>query len=181
MNRSKLALSAAMTLALAACAQPAAKPAVDTAKIADAVKADAEASVADLNAKNVDKAVSHDAANIVGMFHGAPNISSPAEDLAQTKAQLADPAFKLTISNETVDVAQAGDMAIFRASYVATMTDPKTKKVGTENGNWVVQYKPQSDGSWKMALSVVSDTGSAPAAAAAAAATPAAAAPAEKK
>lgn len=180
MSQAKFALSAAMTLALAACAQPAAKPAVDTAKIAAAVKADAEASVADLNAKNVDKAVSHDAPNVVGMFHGAPNINSPAEDSAQTKAQLADPAFKLTIANETVDVAQAGDMALFRATYVANMTDPKTKKVITENGNWVVQYKPQSDGSWKMALSVVSDTGAPPAATPAAAAAPAKA-PAEKK
>ncbi|MGZ6037662.1 MAG: YybH family protein [Phenylobacterium sp.] len=173
MNQSKIALAALATLALGACAQPAAKPAVDTAKIADAVKADAEASVADLNAKNADKAVSHDAPNVVGMFHGAPNVNSPAEDLASTKQQVTDPAFKLAIANETVDVAQAGDMAVFRSTYVATMTDPKTKKVITENGNWVVQYKPQSDGSWKMALSVVSDT---PAAAA-----PAAAPAADKK
>ncbi|MGZ3377102.1 MAG: YybH family protein [Phenylobacterium sp.] len=173
MNQSKIALAALATLALGACAQPAAKPAVDTAKIADAVKADAEASVADLNAKNADKAVSHDAPNVVGMFHGAPNVNSPAEDLASTKQQVTDPAFKLAIANETVDVAQAGDMAVFRSTYVATMTDPKTKKVITENGNWVVQYKPQSDGSWKMAISVVSDT---PAAAA-----PAAAPAADKK
>ncbi|MGZ6013159.1 MAG: YybH family protein, partial [Caulobacteraceae bacterium] len=130
-------------------------------------------SVADLNAKNADKAVSHDAPNVVGMFHGAPNVNSPAEDLASTKQQVTDPAFKLAIANETVDVAQAGDMAVFRSTYVATMTDPKTKKVITENGNWVVQYKPQSDGSWKMAISVVSDT---PAAAA-----PAAAPAADKK
>lgn len=163
---------------LTGCAKPeAAKPAVDTAKIADAVKADAEASVAALNAKDVDKAVSHDAPNYVGIFHGAPNVNGPAEDAALTKQQVADPAFKLAVSNESVDVASAGDMAVFRASYSATLTDTKTKKVVTETGNWVVHYKVQPDGSWKMALGIVTD-----APAAAAAATPAAtpAAPAKK-
>lgn len=164
MTRFQLASYAAPILlaaGLTACAKPeAAKPAVDTAKIAAAVKADAAASVAALNAHDADKAVSHDAPNIVGMFHGAPNINSPAEDLAQTKQTLADPAFHLTITNDTVDVASAGDMAIYRATYAATGTDPKTKRAFTENGNWIVQYKPQTDGSWKMVLSVVSDSGS---------------------
>jgi ketosteroid isomerase-like protein len=155
------ALPVLLAAGLTACAKPeAAKPPVDTAKIADTVKADAAAAVAALNAHDADKATSHDAPGIVGMFHGAPNINSPAEDLAQTKQTLADPAFHLTISDEAVDVASAGDMAIYRAKYAATGTDPKTKKTFTENGNWIVQYKPQPDGSWKMALSVVSDAGS---------------------
>ena len=70
MHQSKIALAAVAALALTACAQPAAKPAVDTAKIADAVKADAEASVADLNAKNADKAASHVATNADGIKDG---------------------------------------------------------------------------------------------------------------
>ncbi|HEX3364533.1 YybH family protein [Phenylobacterium sp.] len=159
-----------MAASLTACAKmEPAKPAADTSKIADAVKADAQAAVAALNAHDADKAVSHDAPSIIGMFHGAPNLSGPAEDLASTKQQLADPAFHLTISNENVDVASGGDMAIYRASYTATLTDPKTKKPMTELGNWVVQYKPQADGSWKMALSVVADTPAASATAAPAA------------
>jgi ketosteroid isomerase-like protein len=161
MNIFKIAPVAApllLAVALSACTKPdAAKPAVDTAKISDAVKADANALAAALNARDADKAVSHDAPQIVAMFHGAPNMNSAAEDLALTKQQVADPAFKLTVSNETVDVAQAGDMAVYRASYVATLTGPD-KKLVTENGNWILQYKPQSDGSWKVALSVVSDT-----------------------
>lgn len=177
-----VALSIAAAAALTACAKTeAAKPAADPAKIAEAVKADAEASVADMNAHNADKAVSHDAPNIVGMFHGVPNINSPAEDLASTKQQLADPVFKLALSNESVDVATGGDMAVYRANYTANMTDPKTKKPMTEVGNWVVVYKPQSDGSWKMALSVVSDLPPAGAAAATPAAPAAAAAPAADK
>jgi ketosteroid isomerase-like protein len=169
MSKTKLAAVALPILlagTLSACAKPeAAKPAVDTAKITDTVKADVEALVTALNAKDIDKAVSHDAPNIVGMFHGAPNISSPAEDKALTSQQLKDSAFHLEVSNPTVDVAQAGDMAVYRSNYKATFTDTKTNKQVTEEGNWVAIYKPQSDGSWKVALSMIADA--APAASAA--------------
>jgi len=70
------------------------------------------------------------------------------------------------VSDETVDVAAAGDMAVYRATYVYTSTDPKTKKPVTETGNWLVGYKPQPDGTWKIVWDVISDApaASAPAA-----------------
>ena len=64
--------------------------------IADALKANAEANVAALNAHPIStwlRAIGPP--DIVGMFHGAPNINSPAEDLAMTKQPITDPAFKL--------------------------------------------------------------------------------------
>lgn len=150
---------------LAACTKPAAT--ADTAKIADTIKADAAQLVEHFNARDAEKAVSHDAPDYVGMFHGTPNVEGPAADLALTKLQVADPASKIAVSNETVDVASAGDMAVYRATYAYTMTDPATKKIVTENGNWLLGYKPQPDGAWKIAWAVVSDTGPAPAAPAA--------------
>jgi hypothetical protein len=39
-----------------------------------------------------------------------------------------------------------------------TFTDPKTKKDATETGNYIAVYKPQTDGSWKLAWSVGADT-----------------------
>ena len=163
MTRSRfahVALSIALAGALTACAKTEpAKPAVDTAKIADTVKANAAQLVTDFNAHDAAKAVSQDAPQTVGMFHGAPNINSAAEDLVQTKQQVADPAAHVTVSNESVDVAQAGDMAVWRSTYAFTTTDPKTKKPATENGNWLIIYKPQPDGSWKVALSMIADTG----------------------
>ena len=162
-----IALSVILAASLAACAKPeAAKLTVDTAKITDTVKTNAQAMVAALNARDAEKAVAYDAPQTVGMFHGAPNVNNAAQDLATTKQQVADPAFHLTVADETVDVAQAGDMALYKATYAYTGTDPKTKKPMTETGNWVIQYKVQGDGSWKVATSVVSDTGPAPAAAA---------------
>jgi ketosteroid isomerase-like protein len=167
MTKSKIALATLLALSLSACAKTeAAKP--DTAKISDAVKADAEQLIAAVNARDVDKQVAHDGPTYVGMFHGTPNVNGAAAD----KAELAKggPPVKVTLSDESVDVAQAGDMAVYRSSYSADVTDPKTSKTTTETGNWVVVYKVQSDGSWKVALSVVSDTKPAPAATAAPAA-----------
>lgn len=175
MTTSKLAVAAAaaaLAASLSACAKPeAAKPAVDTAKVAEAVKADLTQMVGDFNAKDAAKAVAHDAPDYVGMFHGAPNVVGPEQDLAMTKMEMADPAMKLVVSDQVVDVAASGDMAVVRSTYAYTFTDPKTKGVGTQNGNWVVGYKTQADGAWKIAWAVVSDTAPAPAAAPAAPAT----------
>lgn len=165
-------LCAVATVSLAACnsappaapATPPAAPAVDPGKIADAVKADVTQLVTELNARDVDKAVSHDTADMVGMFHGTPNVVGPAADKAMTAQMLVDPAFHLAVSGETVDVADAGDMVVYRATYTMTTTDPKSKKPVIESGNWLVGYKPAERGTWKIAWNVVSDTGPAPAA-----------------
>jgi ketosteroid isomerase-like protein len=153
------ALAVLLAASLTGCAKPeAAKPAVDTAKLAEAVKADAKQLVTDFNAHDAVKSVSHDGPDYVGMFHGMPNVKGAAEDLVVTKQQTADTTSKLAIADESVDVASAGDMAVYRSTYAYVFTDPKTKKLTTEHGNWVLGYKTQPDGSVKLAWSVVSDT-----------------------
>lgn len=142
---------------LAACQQPAA-PAVDTAKIAEAVKGQSAALVAAFNAHDAQKAVSFDAPDYIGMFHGAPNVLGPEADLALTKQQVADPAAKVAVSHEDVSVAAAGDRALWRSTYEYTFTDAKTKQPTTEHGNWLIGWRKQEDGSWKAAWGVVSDT-----------------------
>jgi ketosteroid isomerase-like protein len=167
MNRYRfvaVALGTLLAVSLAGCSKPAAeKSAVDTAAIAAAIKADFTQLVADFNAHDAAKAVAHDGPNYVGMFHGMPNVNGPAEDLTLTTQQVADPASNVVILNDVVDVAASGDMAVVRATYTFTYTDPATKQPVMENGNWVLGYKVQPDGSWKLDWSVVSDTGPAPA------------------
>ena len=178
MTRQQITLAAMAALSaasLAACNKPAPATAVDTGKISDAVKADVHQLVVDFNAHDVDKAVSHDAPGMVGMFHGAPNVVGPEQDKALTTQQIAaSPNAAIAVSDESVDVAAAGDMAIYRATYAFTATDPKTKAPMAEHGNWVVGYKPAADGSWKIAWNVISDT---PAPAPAASSAPASSAP----
>ncbi len=162
-------MALALALNLAACSKPAngdraaTSPAthvakVDTAAVAEAVKADAAGLVAAFNARDAAKAVSYDAPDYVSMMHGAPNVVGPAADLVATKAQVADPNVKLVVSNESVDVAASGDLAVYRATYAYTFTDPKTKAPSTETGNWVLVFKTQPDGSRKISLGVISDT-----------------------
>ena len=162
----RMILLCALTASLAACnsappaapAAPPVAPSVDTGKIADAVRTDLAQLMTELNARDLDKAVGHDSADMVGMFHGMPNVVGPAADKAMTEQMLKDPAFHLAVSGETVDVAAAGDMAVYRATYTVTVTDPKSKKPVVENGNWLVGYK-LVEGAWKIAWNVVSDTG----------------------
>jgi ketosteroid isomerase-like protein len=151
-------------VSLAACNKAAAPAAVDKAKIAETVKADANGLITAFNARDAEKAVSHDAPGMVGMFHGSPNVVGAEQDLATTKQQFAANSIaNIKLSNETVDVADSGDMAVYRASYAFSGEDPKTKKPIAETGNWVVGYQKQADGSWKIAWNVVSDTAPAPA------------------
>ena len=164
------ACAALMAASLAACnpATPA-KPAVDTSKIADAVKADATQLVADYNAHDAAKVASHMASDEIAMFHGSPNTVGAVANDAATKKTFADiPDLHVTLADQTVDVPASGDMAVFRSSYVTTLTDPKTKKSVTDKGNYLAGYKQQADGSWKQEWSVVSDVGPPPAAAPAA-------------
>ena len=125
---------------------------------AAAVTADAHQIVASFNAHDAAGAVSHDAPDFIGMYHGAPNYIGPAGDMTITKMQLADPAAKVVVSNEAVDVGASGDLAVYRSTYAYTFTDAGTKAVMTEQGNWLLGYRLEPDKTWKVIWSVVSNT-----------------------
>ncbi len=157
------AAALATVTALGACNQAApAKPAIDTAAVATAVKADVAQMVTSLNAHDAAKTASHDAADVVAIFHGQPNTVGAAADEATFKQAFADPAFKVAKIDETVDVAASGDMAVYRGTYTNDYTDSKTKKPTTAKVNYIAGYKKQADGSWKIEWYVVSDIGAAP-------------------
>ena len=122
--------------------------------------------VAAFAGRDADKAVSFDGPDFVGMYHGTPNLYGQEADRAITKQQVADPAMKFSISDEAVEAAQSGDLAVWRATYTYTFTDPATKQVKTELGNWVVMWKRGADGKMKETWSTVADPPPAPPAAA---------------
>jgi ketosteroid isomerase-like protein len=149
--------------ALASCDKnAAASTKVDKSAVTVAIKNDVRDLVSALNAKDVDKAVSHDGPNYVFMFHGAPNTVGADQDKTTTKDVVADPLFWVTLGNESVDVADSGEMAVYRTSYQYRHTGA-SKKEAKELGNWVMGYKKQPDGAWKIEWSVISDTSEPPA------------------
>lgn len=159
MMTASIAIAAPIALSAPAMAQtvPQGAPA-DPAATAAEIKALTRNHIAAFNARDAVGATSIDTPDYVGFFHGAPNTIGHAVDLAATKEQVADPALKLVIANEHVDVAQAGDMATWRCTYRYTYTDPATRQPRVELGNYIIGFKRQPNGKMKAAWSVVSDT-----------------------
>ena len=60
-----------------------------------------------------------------------------------------DPALKVDFASDRIIVAASGDVASSRGHYTLTFTDPATKQVRSESGNYLTVYKKASDGSWK--------------------------------
>ena len=130
----------------------------DSAKIAAAIKANQAAQITAFNSCDAMKGIVFDAPDVVNMFHGNPNVVGAAADLAVAKKGCQDKTQRVTVANESVDVAASGDMAVYHSTYVFTGTDPKTKKAITENGNYLVGWKKESDGTWKIVWSIGSNT-----------------------
>jgi uncharacterized protein (TIGR02246 family) len=103
----------------------------------------------DFAAKDGAKLASHYADDAVLMNPGAPPAKGKADIQKAVTEMVADPAFALTFSNESVDVAKAGDMAYTKGVYTMTVTDPVTKKPVNDKGTYLTVYKKQADGSWK--------------------------------
>ena len=124
--------------------------------------ADVRAAVAEIvagyAARDVAPVVSVNALDHMAMFHGMANTVGPDAELAAVKGQLADPAVKQGGSDEAIEVSRSGDLAVYRATYHFTYTNPETGKPANENGNGVAVSKRQPGGTMKMISEVVSDT-----------------------
>ncbi len=70
----------------------------------------------------------------------------------------ADPAGKFVPTNESTVVSSGGDLAYSQGTYSVTYTNSKTKAVETGNGYYLVVYKKQADGSWKIVQDISSPT-----------------------
>lgn len=159
---SSVAMFAATALVACNKAEPT-KPAVDTGKIADAVKADATQRIADVNAHDAAKLAGHAAADSVSIGYGRSNYVGPAAIQAGFQQVVTrEPDLKVTMADPTVEVAASGDMAVVRTTTTGTYTDPKTKKPVSTTSNSLLGYKLQPDGSWKVEWSVLSPTSPVP-------------------
>jgi uncharacterized protein (TIGR02246 family) len=157
MSMTRFGIACAALALLTGCEKVAPAQAPDAARTIAEVKAAIHTQVDAYAARDADKAASILAPDTIAIFHGAPNQTGRDSEAVAIKAQLADPALKLAVSDETVDAAASGDLAVYRATYRFTYTDPGTHRVTTEVGNWVAIFKRQEDGTMKLATDIVSD------------------------
>lgn len=144
-------------LAVAGCSSGVpATPSSDS--VAAEVKAAIRTQVEAYAARDQAKAASVLAPDISTFFHGQPNVVGLSAAEAEIQAQLALPDVKLEVSDETVDVAASGDLAVYHATYRFSFTNPETSQPFVEVGNWVAIFKRQPDGVMRMSTDIVADT-----------------------
>jgi len=146
-------------LAAAGCAAHAKVPVRPSSNaVATEVKAAIHTQLQAYESRDLAKAASVLAPDIKTYSHGEPNVIGIAAARAAIQAQFALPDVKLDVSDETVDVAASGDLAIYHATYRFSFTNPETKRPFVEVGNWVAIFKRQPDGKMRLTTDIVADT-----------------------
>jgi uncharacterized protein (TIGR02246 family) len=77
------------------------------------------------------------------------------------QAAFADPNFGVDTQIAKLEVSKAGDYGYAQGTFVQKATNPKTKKIETQDGKWVTVFKKESDGSWKAVADIFNFTGAA--------------------
>ena len=145
-----------LTLFIAGTVSWAAAASADSAAIAKTIKADVAQLVAGLNAHDVDKTTTFDSPNVVSMECGSPStvgIESDREGFNDGFAH--DPLWRVSLIDETVDVASSGDLAVYRGTY--NEDNGHAGVLMTHRTNFIAEFMRQSDGSWKIVWYSVSN------------------------
>lgn len=152
----KLVLIASLA-SLAACGAPVSNE-VDRDAIAKEVEAKAGAIVEAVNNHDPEATSQFNAPDYEFYSHGFPNVVGAEAALANNQSLLSDTGVSLQARNVRVEVAEAGDLAIYSADYSWSFTDPATGQFVPETGNWILIFKRQDDGSLKVFREIASDT-----------------------
>lgn len=137
--------------AIAAAAAPA-----DRAAVADTIKRDVAQLVAGLNAHDAIRTTAFDSEDVVSMECGSPSTVGREADREGFRAGFAhDPAWKVSLIAEAVDVAGSGDLAVYRGTYHED--NSQAGVLMTHETNFIAEFKRAGDGSWKMAWYSVSN------------------------
>jgi uncharacterized protein (TIGR02246 family) len=147
-----LCVAAAIALTLTACNQTADTHDADVA----AIQANEVQWNQDWQAKDSNKIVAHYADDAVLIVPGAPAVNGKDAIGKSLAGMLADPALSLKFQAVKTDVAKSGDLAYTQGSYTLILTDPQTKQVINDHGNYVTTYRKQADGTWKAATDIAS-------------------------
>jgi ketosteroid isomerase-like protein len=131
-----------------------AAPKESQSAIASEIKADVGEIIAGINSKDIGKATRFDAPELVSIESGRePSVGAKADRDGLSMAFKYAPSWHLRLIDETVDVAKAGDMAIYRGTYAEdSMRDGVPY---THTGNYVAEFRRDPDGMWRLHWSVI--------------------------
>jgi len=123
--------------------------------VADKIKAEVAEIVAGINAHDVDQATHFDANDIVSMESGRPASNGIVEERkGLSQAFHYAPTWRLSLIEETVDVANSGELAIYRSTYNEESVEngvPMTHRV-----NFIAEFRRHNKGQYEVVWSVVS-------------------------
>ena len=152
-----VALAAAVAFALATgCgSQPPAPatPAVDLAAEEKAIRAEATAWGAAIQAKNLDNTLSFYAADACILPDRMARASTPDERRKTWEAILSAPMDLASIATTDLSLSHHGDVAYETGTFTQTMKD-KRGKTSTVAGKYTVVWKKQADGKWKAIVDI---------------------------
>jgi uncharacterized protein (TIGR02246 family) len=154
-NRYTWAAAFVLAVILAGCNQAPPPPAPDTHD-AD-VKAIRDLNAAAMQAfaaKDLDKVAAFYADDASSLWEDFPVLNGVGAIKAAWKPLLEDKNFSLSLTSDKVDVAKSGDLGYCQGPYTMTWTDPKTKKVLTVKAKYVLVYRKQADGGWKIVADI---------------------------
>jgi uncharacterized protein (TIGR02246 family) len=134
---------------LGGCSETPAPPADTSAADQKTIKDGETAWAADWASKDLDKIVSHYAADASVLIPDSPIMQGTSAIRTGLRNMLADKNLALSFTTSTAEVSKGGDLGYTQGTYSMTTTNPKTRKPVTEKGKYVTVYKKQADGSWK--------------------------------
>lgn len=119
------------------------------------IRADVAEIVAGINAHDPDRTTKFDAADVIGIEAlNTPIMGVKADKDGFAAAFKESPSWRVGMIDETVDVADAGDMAVYRSTYHEDSTaadgTPMTHKV-----SFLAGFKHDADGVWRLHWYVV--------------------------
>ena len=145
-----MVVAAFAALLAVSCAQPKPAEMPDTRAADEAAIRNADADFAKAAAaKDLDKCMSLYADDAVFFSSGQPAVVGKDNIRAVIQRMLAAP-MQLTVHVASVDVARSGDLAMDRGTVEAAVTDKKGKTT-TQTSEYVLVWKKQADGAWKIA------------------------------
>lgn len=150
----RLGMAIMITAGSCAIAYASPQPVSSHSAIAKQIEADVAEIVAGINAKDIGRATKFDAPDLVSMESmRPPSFGAKANYDGLSMAFKYAPSWHLSMIDEVVDVAESGEMAIYRGTYAEdSLRDgvPYTHK-----GNYIAGFRRDSDGMWRVHWSVV--------------------------